>query len=298
MLLLLVGCGTSLAKSEQPANQISSQSDRFAVGQNLSQPVTLSLNYETLIDKTAGKVSGKAYRKYHDRFDDYLQARRTGLRGKLFEAVVAYQANQHLEQSGRSERVLTTAAEGDPSHPADNLLWNNGKITKSFQLKSTRNQKSISQFLTEKEYTTKYDDEIIVVHPETLQDIKTTLRRATLRNKSLSVDQQAVDTAIKHGRLTDELIPGLKVPSLTEVQQEAEQVIARQFAQAKNRFSTTTNKPRATYTVSTNSSTSNYDQTVYITNTGTKYHRNGCQYLRKSKHAISLSEGSQDTLAM
>ena len=29
---------------------------------------------------------------------------------------------------------------------------------------------------------------------------------------------------------------------------------------------------------------------VYITDTGEKYHSNGCQYLRKSKHAISLDD--------
>ncbi|MDP2233645.1 MAG: nuclease (SNase), partial [Actinomycetota bacterium] len=29
--------------------------------------------------------------------------------------------------------------------------------------------------------------------------------------------------------------------------------------------------------------------TVYITDTGAKYHSDGCQYLSKSKHAISLS---------
>lgn len=31
-------------------------------------------------------------------------------------------------------------------------------------------------------------------------------------------------------------------------------------------------------------------RTVYITNTGSKYHKSGCQYLRKSKISISLSE--------
>ena len=31
------------------------------------------------------------------------------------------------------------------------------------------------------------------------------------------------------------------------------------------------------------------EETVYITNTGEKYHRSGCRYLRKSKIAISLS---------
>lgn len=30
-------------------------------------------------------------------------------------------------------------------------------------------------------------------------------------------------------------------------------------------------------------------QTVYITDTGSKYHRSGCQYLRSSHHAISKS---------
>ena len=33
--------------------------------------------------------------------------------------------------------------------------------------------------------------------------------------------------------------------------------------------------------------------TVYITRTGTKYHRNGCRYLRKSKIPISLKEAKQ-----
>ena len=31
-------------------------------------------------------------------------------------------------------------------------------------------------------------------------------------------------------------------------------------------------------------------QTVYITNTGEKYHQDGCQYLRQSKIAISLDD--------
>lgn len=49
--------------------------------------------------------------------------------------------------------------------------------------------------------------------------------------------------------------------------------------------------------IKTNNSTTtnsyvNEDQstTVYITNTGSKYHRIGCSYLRKSQHAISKSD--------
>jgi len=32
------------------------------------------------------------------------------------------------------------------------------------------------------------------------------------------------------------------------------------------------------------------DPIVYITNTGTKYHRKGCQHLRASAYAVKLSE--------
>ncbi len=38
------------------------------------------------------------------------------------------------------------------------------------------------------------------------------------------------------------------------------------------------------------SSNDSSDITVYVTNTGSKYHRDGCQYLSQSKIAISLSD--------
>ena len=41
--------------------------------------------------------------------------------------------------------------------------------------------------------------------------------------------------------------------------------------------------------VTTYSSYTNVSQTVYVTRTGSKYHRYGCQYLRKSCYARSLS---------
>ena len=41
---------------------------------------------------------------------------------------------------------------------------------------------------------------------------------------------------------------------------------------------------------SSSSSSETQSQTVYITRTGSKYHRNGCQYLRQSQIAISLSD--------
>ncbi|WP_425755136.1 hypothetical protein ACPW7J_09700 [Ihubacter sp. rT4E-8] len=48
-------------------------------------------------------------------------------------------------------------------------------------------------------------------------------------------------------------------------------------------------KPAPKKTTSSNTNS----QTVYITDTGTKYHRSWCGYLHSSKHAISLSKAKQ-----
>ena len=50
-------------------------------------------------------------------------------------------------------------------------------------------------------------------------------------------------------------------------------------------------KPATTQTRQAPVTTPN-SATVYITDTGSKYHRDGCQYLRKSKHAISLDSAT------
>lgn len=54
------------------------------------------------------------------------------------------------------------------------------------------------------------------------------------------------------------------------------------------------NSPSSSYSGSTSSGSyssgnSTQSYTVYITDTGSKYHRSGCSYLKKSSHAISLS---------
>ena len=48
-----------------------------------------------------------------------------------------------------------------------------------------------------------------------------------------------------------------------------------------------TNNSQKSTTASSAASSQNY--TVYITNTGKKYHRSGCSYLKKSQSAISVS---------
>lgn len=44
---------------------------------------------------------------------------------------------------------------------------------------------------------------------------------------------------------------------------------------------------------STSSSVSNSGTMVYVTDTGSKYHRYGCQYLRESCHGMTLSKAKQ-----
>jgi len=41
---------------------------------------------------------------------------------------------------------------------------------------------------------------------------------------------------------------------------------------------------------STNQSSQQQEETVYITRTGEKYHRDSCRYLKKSKKSIKLSK--------
>lgn len=60
----------------------------------------------------------------------------------------------------------------------------------------------------------------------------------------------------------------------------------------------TTSSHHTTHHSSTNrttqSSNTNIGETVYITKTGSKYHRAGCRYLRKSQIEISLSEAKNE----
>ncbi|MSS63635.1 peptidoglycan-binding domain-containing protein [Velocimicrobium porci] len=48
-------------------------------------------------------------------------------------------------------------------------------------------------------------------------------------------------------------------------------------------------KPVSNSSSSSDTKIQNKETTVYITDTGSKYHRSGCRYLRKSKYSISLS---------
>lgn len=138
-------------------------------------------------------------------------------------------------------------------------------------------------------------------------DLSTQLREANEKIKSLEENNQVLskekeELAIKLNSISstealqktidekNQYILNLEaqVGSLTaeKAQIEAQNGILQQQlsdSQKSNSASTTTNKSTKTTTQS-NTDTS---ATVYITDTGSKYHRGSCSYLRSSKHSIS-----------
>ena len=229
LLILLLGCAKESPTVPVPEPEV------FAIGSVLKNPRTLQHNYQALVDATVGRVSRKAYEKYKDDLEGYIDARRSDARGKVFEATAAYEANQLYKKIGDGDRVLTTAAEGDPGHPADNLLWRAGLIIGRYQLKSTRNIDSIVNFLSAPEYIDRYANEIIITHPNTYLEVLRKLQRQIARG-ALSPRWKLVEEAIKQRRLSNFIFPGHEVPSFHDAEKKAEQVIRRQFESARREY--------------------------------------------------------------
>lgn len=70
----------------------------------------------------------------------------------------------------------------------------------------------------------------------------------------------------------------------------------KQDDQVKAKQNTAPSQPAATQPISTppQSQVQTKEATVYVTNTGKKYHRAGCRYLSKSQIPISLSDAKAD----
>ena len=229
---LLLTCSSCI--DQQPVGY-DTKSELFAIGSSLKDPRTLQCGYEELIDLTVGSVSKKAFTKYKNNVAAYVKARRSDARGKVFEAKTAYDANQLYKKIRDVDRVLTTAAEGDPSHPADNLLWRAGYIIGRYQLKSTKNSDSIIKFISDPKYILKYANEIIITHPGTFLTVLSRLENKKLRGP-LSVRWQRVNDAIEDGRLSNYIFPGHEVPSYDDAQKKADEVIRRQFEKARREY--------------------------------------------------------------
>jgi len=196
--------------------------DQFALWAVLRNPKTPDIPYRKLLEKTAGRVRAKAIRK-HRTFASYLDVSLTGREGKVFEASEAYRANRHFKQTGSKSRVLVTAVEGDPAHAADLVMRKNGRITKRFQFKAG------GRAAWDALRKTKYDGMTIVTHPEELNWLKAELRKRKLANRPITGRYARLDEALQSGKLTDEVVPGLKTLSRKSTNTKTINMMRRQW---------------------------------------------------------------------
>ena len=144
--------------------------------------------------------------------------------------MVAHQATKQYIRINFT-RVLVVAAElydqEEPEdHPADLLLWDGKKVIKRYQLKSYKNTRDLIAVVTQPKWVKYYENEIIVTHPEKLAEVRQQLAE---QKKPLTPRWEKVEKALKDGRLTDEVKPGLKVPSREEAQKVTDDFLRKMF---------------------------------------------------------------------
>ena len=205
---------------------------KFKIGSSLHDPGTLKHSETELFHKTVRPQQRSQTKSVEGTEEDYLKAHRTD-RGRVFEAMIANAANEQLISDGKSARVLVVAAElNDPEeikeHPADLLLWDNGKIVQRYQLKSYQNSKDVIAVITQPKKAERYKNEVIVTHPEKLAEIRKRLSEQTI---PLNSRWQKVERALSEKRLTDEVPSGLKVPSLVLTQQVTDDFLRKEYVQ-------------------------------------------------------------------
>ena len=208
---------------------------KFAVGSSLDNPISIKLTDAELLLKTVRPQQRTNTTSAEGTEKDYLKAHRTD-RGRVFEAMIANAANKTFSNEGKSARVLVVAAEMDEpekikEHPADLLLWDNGQIMQRYQLKSYQNSKDVIAVITQPKKAERYKNEVIVTHPEKLAEIRKSLSEQT---KPLNSRWQKVERALSEKRLTDEVPPGRKVPSLVSTQQATDDFLRKEYEQITN----------------------------------------------------------------
>ena len=127
--------------------------DTLSIGSTLNEPQTPTLDYPGLLEVTVDENPALVRGAFKEDVDAYVKSRRSA-RGRVFEALVAYEANQQYERENNPTRILVVAAEladkkdQADNHPADNLLWRDYKIEKRYQLKSYKNASDVTAFVT------------------------------------------------------------------------------------------------------------------------------------------------------
>jgi len=149
---------------------------------------------------TAGRVSRKAFAKYHGNFDKYLDASLKTRRGKVFEEMFASYLNSL--QASRNGKMLfvPTAAINSPQNSVDILgLGRRGKVFEKYQLKMSAKQ------ALDAVNSTKYLGQKIVIPEDQLDFIKSQLNKRKINAKrrgiNISSDWANIENSIQSGYL-------------------------------------------------------------------------------------------------
>lgn len=121
-------------------------------------------------------------------------------------------------------------------------------------------------------------------------------RTITVGNNNLAValaiekDDEAIAAKQAEKAAAEEAQRQAEKAAAQEAQRQAEEEAAREAQRQAEAAAEAQRQADAAAAAQAQQQSQQNEQTVYITDTGEKYHRDGCQYLRKSKHAISLSD--------
>ena len=192
-----------------------------------------------LVERTA-PISRDAVLKYPN-WHEYLKASnmRNQLAGKTLEAVFARRTNVQRARIGIPDRMLVTAVEGFPAHPADLVdVSADGTILRKYQVKWGwwRTVKALQD--------PKYKGMGILTRRESFTRIEQELQfaeaKAARRSLALSEEWQVVRNAIDSGRLPGSW-EGKKLPSGEVVEEYDRSLVKKTFAAGSKRTA-----PRAT----------------------------------------------------
>ncbi len=188
-----------------------------------------------LVARTA-PISRDAILKYHGEWESYwlasnMQNQRAG---KTLEAVYAWRMNAQRARLGIPDRILVTAAEGLPTHPADLVdIASDGTILRKYQTKW--GWKSAIKALQDPRYegmgilTTR--DSFSVIE----QELRSAEAKAARRGLALSPEWQGVRDAIESGRLPGSWA-GKQLPMAARVERYSLAHVKRYFAAGADRI--------------------------------------------------------------
>ncbi len=217
-----------IAWSVLPESVAAKSTNRFLVGQTITNPKTLQMSSAEIYRKTVGTPRAKAVFESGGDFAKYFSKRGApSVAGKAFEARATIKLNQFFVKSGIGDRMLITAVEGFPTDVADLIrISGNDEIKELYQLKAGYEAaiKAVRD--------SRYAGTTIVTHPDTLKQIGSELRKAILesqaKGKSLAPKWREIDAAIRQNRLTDQ-IAGVRMPTNAQSESAGRKITAVLF---------------------------------------------------------------------